>query len=93
MGRVARSIRALLPSRMTTNPQKITFGQMRAQGARRVLVYCRNHHCSHHSVINADRWEDRLRLSDVEPTLTCSACGKKGSEIRPDFPQGRMGSG
>ena len=78
---------------MIPTPTKITFGTMRNQGVRRVLVYCRDHKCSHHSVMNADRWEDRLRLSDVEPTLTCSSCGKKGSEIRPDFPQGRMGAG
>ena len=55
------------------SPQKkITFGELRASGVRDVLIYCRDHRCSHHSVINADRWEDRLRLSDVEPTLTCS---------------------
>ena len=78
---------------MTPTPIKITFGQMRAQGVRRILVYCRDHHCSHHTTINADRWGDQLRLSDVEPKLTCSACGKKGSEIRPDFTQARMGAG
>jgi hypothetical protein len=25
---------------MTTNPQKITFGEMRASGVRDVLIYC-----------------------------------------------------
>jgi hypothetical protein len=43
--------------------------------------------------MNADKWPDHLRLSDVEPKLTCSVCGKKGSEIRPDFPDARMGTG
>jgi hypothetical protein len=33
---------------MTTNPQKITFGEMRASG---VLIYCRDHRCSHHGEI------------------------------------------
>jgi len=28
---------------MTTYPQKITFGQLRASGVRDVLVYCRDH--------------------------------------------------
>ena len=52
---------------MTTNhPQKITFGEMRASGARDVLVYCRDHHCSHHIRISADFWPDHLRLSDIE---------------------------
>ena len=32
---------------MTPNPQKITFGEMRACGVREVLVYCRDHRCSH----------------------------------------------
>ena len=37
-------------------PQKITFGEMRASGVRDVLVYCRDHRCSHHIAISADRW-------------------------------------
>jgi hypothetical protein len=32
---------------MTTYPQKITFGELRASGIRDVLVYCRDHRCSH----------------------------------------------
>jgi hypothetical protein len=28
-------------------PQKITFGEMRDTGARGVLIYCADHHCSH----------------------------------------------
>jgi len=72
--------------------QKITFGTMRDQGTRRVLVCCRDHKCGHRGVMNADRWPDRLRLSDVEPKLTCSVCGKRGADIRPDFPDARMGS-
>jgi hypothetical protein len=28
---------------MTTHPQKITFGEMRASGVRDVLIYCRDH--------------------------------------------------
>ncbi len=35
------------PEVMTTTPQKITFGEMRASGVRDVLIYCRDHRCSH----------------------------------------------
>ena len=35
---------------------------------------------------------DHARLSDVEPKLICSACGKKGAELRPLFPEARMGT-
>jgi hypothetical protein len=66
----------------------ITFGQMRDQGVHKVVVYCRNHHCNHHTVVNADRWPDHDRLSDVGPKLTCSACGKRGADISPRFKNG-----
>jgi hypothetical protein len=36
-------------------PQKITFGEMRASGVRDVLIYCRDHRCSHHVETNASR--------------------------------------
>jgi hypothetical protein len=77
---------------MTPYPLKITFGEMRASGARDVLVYCRDHHCSHHIRISADVWPDHLRLSDIEDRFVCRVCGKRGADIRPDFPQGRMGT-
>jgi hypothetical protein len=28
---------------------------------------------------------DDVRLSDLEPRFICSACGKRGADIRPDF--------
>ena len=77
---------------MTTNPQKITFGEMRASGVRDVLIYCRDHHCSHHMEIGAGRWGDQVRLSDVEPGFVCSACGKRGSDVRPKFLEARIGA-
>jgi hypothetical protein len=49
--------RVLDDTAMTTDyPQKITFGEMRASGVRDVLVYCRDHHCSHCVRISADLW-------------------------------------
>jgi hypothetical protein len=78
---------------MTTDdyPQKITFGEMRASGVRDVLVYCRDHRCSHHIEISADFWPDHLRLSDIEDRFVCRVCGKRGAEVRPKFSQARMG--
>jgi hypothetical protein len=71
---------------MTTSPsQKITFGEMRASGVRDVLVYCRDHRCSHHIAISADRWPDDVRLSDIEPDFVCTARSKRGAEVRPNF--------
>lgn len=50
---------------------KITFGKMRASGVRDVLIYCRDHRCSHQVETNADGWADDVRLSDIEPRFTC----------------------
>jgi hypothetical protein len=33
----------------------------------------------------ADRWPDHARLSDIEPRFVCKACGKRGTDVRPDF--------
>ena len=64
------------PLGMTTTPQKITFGEMRASGVRDVLIYCRDHRCSHHVETNADGWADDVRLFDIEPGFVCTRCGR-----------------
>jgi hypothetical protein len=77
--------------------QKITFAEMRSAGVRGILVYCSDYHCSHWTILDADRWHDDVRLSDIEPLFTCQACGKKGADVRPNFswnargPVGGMG--
>jgi hypothetical protein len=65
--------------------QKITFGEMRESGVRDVLIYCRDHRCSHHVETNADGWADDVRLSDIEPDFVCTACGKRGGRAADIF--------
>jgi hypothetical protein len=74
---------------MTAHPQKITFDELRATGVRDVLIYCRDHRCSHHVETNAD---GDMRLSDIEPGFVCTRCGKRGADVRPKFPDARMGT-
>jgi hypothetical protein len=31
----------------------------------------------------ADEWPDDVRPSDIEPRFVCSACGRKGADVRP----------
>jgi hypothetical protein len=75
------------PRHADGRPVKITFGEMRAMGLRGVLVYC---HCGHHIALNADRWPDEVRLSDLEPRLACQGCGSRGADVRPDFERGDL---
>jgi hypothetical protein len=66
-------------------PQKITLGEMRSTGLRKLLVYCGDYKCAHSVTISADRWSDDVRLSDLEPAFTCQACGHRGADVRPLF--------
>jgi hypothetical protein len=61
------------------------FGDMRDTGVRGVLIYCSDYKCSHSIAISADRWQDDVRLSDLEPRFVCKGCGKRGAYVRPDF--------
>jgi hypothetical protein len=68
-----------------TRQQKITFGEMRESGVDRILIYCADYKCSHSKAINADRWPDDVRLSDIEPRFRCQACDHRGADVRPNF--------
>jgi hypothetical protein len=62
---------------------KITLGEMRESGPTRLIVYCGDYKCAHSVMIDAGRWDDGVRLSDLEPKFT----------VRPLFEQARMGTG
>ena len=54
-------------------------------GVRGLMIYCADYRCGHSIAVMADRWPDKLRLSDLEPRFVCGACGKRGANVRPDF--------
>jgi hypothetical protein len=65
---------------------KIALANVRSNGVRTLLVYCTNAPlCWHSTTINADRWSDDVRLSDLEPLFVCTQCGAKGAELRPNY--------
>ena len=80
------------PSGMS-RPQKITFGEMRSSnGPTGILIFCADYRCSHSVTMDADRWPDDVRLSDIEPRFVSKACGKRGADVRPHFQPARMGT-
>jgi hypothetical protein len=72
--------------------QEITLGEMRAMGATHLLVYCGDYKCAHSHVVDAGRWPDHVRLSDLEPLFICRVCGLRGADVRPLFEPPRMGT-
>jgi hypothetical protein len=67
--------------------RKITLREMRSWGPRRLLIYCGDYRCAHSVVIDADRWPDDARLSDLEPKFSMS--GLRASRRR--YPSGFLG--
>jgi hypothetical protein len=65
-----------------------TLGHMRAHGARRLLIYCSEGLCCHHSAaVDADRWPDETAVRDLCPKAVCTRCGMIGADVRPDWTQ------
>jgi len=38
-----------------TRPKKITFSELREVDVHHLLIYCRDHKCSHHIEVSTDR--------------------------------------
>ena len=64
---------------------------MRSMGPSRLLIYCGNYKCSHSIVLDASQWSSHLRLSDLEQRFVCTACGRRGADVRPLFERARIG--
>lgn len=61
--------------------RKITLGECGSPALpTRLLVYCRDYRCSHSITIDASQWSDDVRLSDLEPKISCQARGYRGSD-------------
>jgi hypothetical protein len=71
--------------------QKITFGEMRASGAVRIIVHCGDYKCGRSVTIYPALWPDNVRLSDLEERFVCTVCGHRGADVRPLFEQANMG--
>jgi hypothetical protein len=66
---------------------------MRQSGPTRLIVYCGDYKCAHSLMVDAGRWGNDVRLSDLEPKFTFRAYGHSGADVRPLFEHQRMGTG
>ena len=70
--------------------RKSLSGKCGNRGPTRLIVYCGDYKCAHSVIIDAGRWGDDMRISELEPKFTCRACGHRGADIRPLFEPARM---
>jgi hypothetical protein len=73
----------------------MTLGNMRANGVRKLDVYCSGPWCHHHGVIDVDGYGDDVPVPSFGPRLRCERCGNMGAEARPNWGEratpGRVG--
>ncbi len=63
----------------------MTLGNMREQGVRGLAVYCLNHSCRHHTVINVDDHPHEVEVPSFGARLKCSKCGGRRVDVRPNW--------
>ena len=61
-------------------------------GVTAVPIYCSDFRCSHSVEMLADHWPNDVRLSDIESRFVCTACGRKGADVRPHPGWGKLRS-
>ena len=66
-------------------PDRVTMGDVRAQGCRDLLVYCTSGWCHHSAKLSGDFLPDETALLDLDPCMVCTACGLIGADVRPDY--------
>ena len=63
----------------------MTLGNMREQGVRGLAVYCLNHSCRHHTVINVDSYPHEIEVPSFALRMKCSKCGGRRVDVRPNW--------
>lgn len=70
---------AMLPE---TDVEPMTLGNMRENGVRSLLVYCKD--CHHSGVIDVEQFADDLTVPSFNSRVVCQKCGAKG-DARPNW--------
>jgi hypothetical protein len=70
-------------SKQTRGVYEYTIARLRRAAAS--FVYRADYRCSHSIAIGGNQWPDNVWLSDLEPKFVCKACGRRGTDVRPDF--------
>jgi hypothetical protein len=74
--------------------QKITFSEMRQMGVRGVLIYCSDYHCSHSTLVDADRWPDQVAVVRYRAAIRLQGLREQGRRrpagLRSDPQEARL---
>jgi hypothetical protein len=73
----------MIPRVSSTDTPRPTIAHFKSHGVTRLLVYCDDMICKHRASIPIDSLPDQLTLTDLQPRLRCTKCGRPG-EPRPN---------
>jgi hypothetical protein len=59
--------------------------QLRKQGVRVLAVYCLNHACRHHTVVNVDDYPHEIEVPSFGSRLKCSKYSGRRVDVRPNW--------
>jgi hypothetical protein len=76
--------------RPTRRPQPyrgppVTVRDVRKHGVTELLVYCTDLVCNHCGKLSLAPFPDDLVLLTLDRRCRCTKCGRKGSDVRPDW--------
>jgi hypothetical protein len=64
--------------------EPVTMSHIRSHGVTRLLVYCGNAVCCHHSAkLDGDFLPDETQLIPLERRMVCTKCGPIGADVSP----------
>jgi hypothetical protein len=63
----------------------MTLANMRANGVRRLAVYCGALGCHHEAVLDVSSYPDELPVPAFGPRMVCTVCGAIGADARPNW--------
>jgi hypothetical protein len=62
--------------------EPIDLANMRANGVRSLLIFCRN--CHHEKIMNVDHLPGDLTVPSLGRRMACIKCGTAGADVRPN---------
>jgi hypothetical protein len=63
----------------------VTLGNMRSQGCRELLAYCKSDGCKHSAIVSVGHLPDGTPIRLLGDGVVCSRCGHIGANVLPNW--------
>jgi hypothetical protein len=63
--------------------EPMDLANMRANGVRSLLIWCRN--CHYEKIMNVDHLPGNVTVPSLGQRMSCTKCGTVGADIRPNW--------